>query len=89
MPQYSKGDENKYFPTTIAALVVVGFALSSIVFAFLKTEPEDVADDIILNPSDLSSFPEHKPNLAPPTAPPVDEIKVCDHDCEPDSEIET
>ena len=85
MPQYSKGDENKYFPAVIASLVVVGFGLSSIIYAFLKTTPAEIEDDIILNPSSFSTFPTSAPNLNPPTHSPEDtndESYVCDSDCD-------
>lgn len=64
---YKKGDENTYFPTMIAALVVIALAIAAFIYSFIKTTPVD----LMLEPSAVSVGGEMAaPSSVGPSAPP-------------------
>ncbi len=76
MPEYVKGEERKYFPAVIAALIVGAIAVASLIFSFIKAGDNSVADlgigdgAIKLSPGDGLPTPNSAPNITAPTAPP-------------------
>ena len=40
MPQYKKGDEKKFFPTVIAALIVAAVAIASFIYSVVKNNDD-------------------------------------------------
>lgn len=78
MPKYKKGDENKYFTTVIAALIIIAVAIATFVYSLLKSGPEDVGGILLenvdgvttANPSGGLATPTSEPFVAPPTTPP-------------------
>lgn len=78
MPQYSKGDEKKYFPTVIAALIVAAIAIASLIYSSIKNsddakidEPLDNGSAVMkLSPGSNVQTPKSVPNVPAPTTPP-------------------
>jgi len=73
MPKYREGEENTYFPTIIAILIVIAVAVSTFVISILPDSKEEVSEDIgieTVNPP-ADSFPTEEPALIAPIAPPV------------------
>ena len=78
MPKYKAGDENRYFPTMIAALIVIAIALATFVVTFLFGTDKNLDEVLIGNmegistadPGEAMTFPTAEPNLIPPENPP-------------------
>ncbi len=78
MPQYKKGDEKKFFPTVIAALIVAAVAIASFIYSVVKNgddskigQPLDNDSSIIkLNPGSDLQTPTTAPSVPTPTTPP-------------------
>lgn len=78
MPKYVKGEENKYFPGIVAALVILASAIGFFIYS-LVTGPADknlekvlVEDEgvVKLNPGSGLAVPTSEPNIEQPTTPP-------------------
>jgi hypothetical protein len=64
---YKKGDENTFFPTMIAALIVIAIAIAAFIYSFVRTTP----DDLMLEPVAVSvSSDSAAPSSVGPSAPP-------------------
>jgi|GEM_PF-2486798 len=78
MPQYSKGDEKKYFPTVIAALIIAAIAISGFIYSMVKGQddakigqPFDEKPGIVkLSPGSNTPTPKTAPSVPSPTTPP-------------------
>lgn len=79
MPTYNKGDEKKYFPMVIAALIVLAVAIAGFVFSLVSKSPQEIdgviieeSEDgtIMVSPGPGLATPEGPPNLPMPTSPP-------------------
>ena len=78
MPQYQKGDEKKYFPTVIAAVIVAAIAIAAFIFSLVKTsdtaqlnQPAGSASNVVkLNPGADLQTPKSAPAVTAPTTPP-------------------
>ncbi len=78
MPQYKKGDENKFFPTVIAALVVAAVAIASLIYSIVKNSDdsklgkpfENDSSIMELNPNMNLQTPQSTPSVVAPTTPP-------------------
>lgn len=78
---YEKGDENKYFPTVIAALIVLAVVIGGVVFTLLNGAPENLDQLIIteengvtmIDPGPGLATPDGPPNIDQPTTLPPDE----------------
>lgn len=80
MPAYKKGDENKYFSSMIAAMLVITVGVIFFVYSLI-TESDKHLDEIFvqdvdgvtqLNPGAGMATPDSEPNLNPPTSPPIE-----------------
>ena len=77
MPQYSNGDEKKYFPTVIAALIVAAIAIASFIYSFIKggdtadlSQPAGNGTSVVkLNPGSTVPTPKSAPSVTSPTIP--------------------
>jgi len=66
MPKYKDGEENKYFPTIAAALLIIAIAISAFVASLIRAnDPVGV----YVNPDSLPT-PSAPPNLPEPEYPP-------------------
>lgn len=78
MPQYKRGDEKKFFPTIIAALIVAAVAISGFIYSFIKNgddskigQPLEKNSPVIeLNPGAGVQTPKSAPSVTSPTTPP-------------------
>lgn len=78
MPEYKKGDEKKYFPSIIAALIVAAIAIASFIYSFVKNgddskigQPLEKNSPVIkLNPGADLQTPTTAPSVPSPTTPP-------------------
>lgn len=77
MPEYVKGEEKKYFPAVIAALIIGAIAIASLIFSLIKVGDNSdnelgIGDGVVkLNPDASLATPNSAPNVAPPTSPPT------------------
>lgn len=77
MPEYVKGEEKKYFPAVIAALIIGAIAIASLIFSLIKAGDNSekdlgIGDGVVkLNPDANLATPNSAPNVAPPTNPPL------------------
>lgn len=76
MPEYVKGEERRYFPAVIAALIIGAIAIASLIFSLINAGDNSeqdlgIGDDVVkLNPDASLATPNSAPNVAPPTSPP-------------------
>ncbi|MCX6734421.1 MAG: hypothetical protein NTZ25_00750 [Candidatus Peregrinibacteria bacterium] len=77
MPEYKKGDEKKFFPTAIAALIVAAIAIASFIYSVVKTgdnakvtQPSNNSPVMKLNPGAGVQTPTTAPSVPSPTTPP-------------------
>ena len=77
MPKYKNGDEKKYFPGIVAALIVIALAVASFVYSLItagekeRLEEEYIEADGGIDPSGNMTFPTKEPNLVQPIMPPT------------------
>ena len=64
---YKKGDENKYFPAIVAALLVIAIGLGTFIYNALMV-PESDYEEILIE--ETASGISVSPGNAQPTAPP-------------------
>lgn len=78
MPKYVKGEEKKYFPGIVAALVILASAIGFFIYSIV-TGPVDKnlekalieEDEVVkLNPGAGLAVPTSEPNIDQPTTPP-------------------
>ena len=77
MPTYRKGDEKKYFPFIIGALLALSAAVGYFIYSLVYTTPGDL-NPVVVEERDGTTFvnpggaevPTYAPNIEPPVTPP-------------------
>jgi len=75
MPNYNEGDENKFFPAVIAALLVIGLGLGTFIYSLINADPDplDNFGGHTVEVEEIDGVPHVNPGdgLAVPDAAPV------------------
>lgn len=75
MPKYVQGEEKKYFPMMIAALIAGAIVIAGFIYSLVKNADKTKIGSSKVNVMELSpggktAMPKTAPYVAPPTTPP-------------------